>query len=74
MSKKNNILITGGLGFIGSNLAKIILKKNCIKMHSFRSYTGLLIHLKIISMITENLDLIKIKELLLKEEMLVISN
>ena len=47
MSKKNNILITGGLGFIGSNLAKIILKKKiaskCILLDS---YTGFINPLK----------------------------
>ena len=47
MLKKNNILITGGLGFIGSNLAKIILKKNlasnCILLDS---YTGFINPLK----------------------------
>ena len=47
MSKKNNILITGGIGFIGSNLAKIILKKKiaskCILLDS---YTGFINPLK----------------------------
>ena len=47
MSKQNNILITGGLGFIGSNLAKIILKKKiaskCILLDS---YTGFINPLK----------------------------
>ena len=41
MSKRNNILITGGLGFIGSNLAKIILKKKlaskCILLDEWRN-------------------------------------
>ena len=30
MSIKKNVLITGGAGFIGSNLIKLILKKNLI--------------------------------------------
>jgi len=42
MSKNNNILITGGLGFIGSNIAKILIKKKiaskCILLDSFSGY------------------------------------
>ena len=30
MSKSSNVLITGGMGFIGSNIAKILIKK---KLH-----------------------------------------
>ncbi len=47
MSKNNNILITGGLGFIGSNLTKLLLKKKiaskCILLDS---YTGFINPLK----------------------------
>ena len=42
MSKNNKVLITGGLGFIGSHLAKIIIKKKiaskCILLDSFSGF------------------------------------
>ena len=42
MSKNNKVLITGGLGFIGSHLAKIIIKKKiaskCILLDSFTGF------------------------------------
>ena len=42
MSKNDKILITGGLGFIGSHLAKIIIEKKiaskCILLDSFGGF------------------------------------
>jgi len=42
MSKSSNVLITGGMGFIGSNIAKILIKKKiaskCILLDSFSVY------------------------------------
>ena len=42
MSKNSNVLITGGLGFIGSNIAKILIKERiaskCILLDSFSGY------------------------------------
>ena len=42
MSKNNIVLITGGLGFIGSNIAKILIKKKiaskCILLDAFSVY------------------------------------
>ena len=41
-SKKNNYLITGGLGFIGSNIAKLLIKRKnvqkCILVDNFGGY------------------------------------
>lgn len=42
MSKSSNVLITGGMGFIGSNIAKILIKKKiaskCILLDSFSGF------------------------------------
>ena len=32
MQKKNKIIITGGAGFVGTNLIKLFLKKTNIKL------------------------------------------
>ena len=39
MSKKNIIIVTGGAGFIGSNLIKYLLKKNNLKIISLDNYS-----------------------------------
>ena len=42
MPRKYNYLITGGLGFIGSNIAKLIIKKKnlakCILVDNYSGY------------------------------------
>ena len=39
MSKKNIILITGGAGFVGTNLIKLFLKKTKYKIISIDNYS-----------------------------------
>ena len=40
MSKKNKIIITGGAGFVGTNLIKLILKKTKYKIYSIDNYSS----------------------------------
>ena len=40
MSKKNIILITGGAGFIGTNLIKLFLKKTNYRIISLDNYSS----------------------------------
>ena len=41
--KKNNIVITGGAGFVGTNLIKLLLKKTILtNLHSDLDYNYLL--------------------------------
>ena len=37
MPKKNKIIVTGGAGFIGTNLIKLLLKKTKYKKKKFRN-------------------------------------
>ena len=37
--KKNIIVVTGGAGFIGSNLINVLLKKNNMKIISIDNYS-----------------------------------
>ena len=37
--KKNIIIVTGGAGFIGSNLIKFLLKKTSYKIISYDNYS-----------------------------------
>ena len=39
ISKKNILVVTGGAGFVGSNLIKILLKKNIMKIISIDNYS-----------------------------------
>ena len=39
MSKKNKILITGGAGFVGTNLIKLLLNKTKYKIISIDNYS-----------------------------------
>ena len=39
MNKKNIIIVTGGAGFIGSNLIKYLLKKTILKIVSIDNYS-----------------------------------
>ena len=36
MSKKDTIIVTGGAGFVGTNLIREILKKNKIQNYKYR--------------------------------------
>ena len=38
--KKNIIVVTGGAGFVGSNLIELILKKTKYKIISFDNYSS----------------------------------
>ena len=38
--KKNKIIITGGAGFIGTNLTKLLLKKTKYKIVSIDNYSS----------------------------------
>ena len=40
MSKKNKIIVTGGAGFVGTNLIKLILKKTKYKIYSIDNYSS----------------------------------
>ena len=40
MSKKNTILITGGAGFVGTNLIKLLLKKTKFNILSLDNYSS----------------------------------
>ncbi len=40
MAKKNKIIITGGAGFVGSNLIKLFLKKTNLKIISIDNYSS----------------------------------
>ena len=40
MSNKNKILITGGAGFVGTNLIKTFLKKTKYKIISIDNYSS----------------------------------
>ena len=40
MAKKNKIIITGGAGFVGSNLIKLFLKKTSLKIISIDNYSS----------------------------------
>ena len=40
MSKKNLILVTGGAGFVGTNLIKLLLKKTKYKIVSLDNYSS----------------------------------
>ena len=40
MSKKNSILVTGGAGFVGTNLIKSLLKKTKYKIISLDDYSS----------------------------------
>ncbi len=40
MSKKNSILVTGGAGFVGTNLIKLLLKKTKYKIISLDDYSS----------------------------------
>ena len=37
--KKNTIIVTGGAGFVGSNLIELLLKKTSFKIISFDNYS-----------------------------------
>ena len=40
MAKKNIILVTGGAGFVGTNLIKFLLKKTKYKIISLDNYSS----------------------------------
>ena len=40
MTKKNNIVVTGGAGFVGTNLIKLLLKKTNLKIISIDNYSS----------------------------------
>ena len=40
MLKKNKILVTGGAGFVGTNLIKKLLKKTKFKIESLDDYSS----------------------------------
>ena len=40
MAKKNIIIVTGGAGFVGTNLIKFLLKKTKYKIISLDNYTS----------------------------------
>ena len=40
MSKKNKIIVTGGAGFVGTNLIKLLLKKTKYKILSLDNYSS----------------------------------
>ena len=40
MSKNKKIIVTGGAGFVGTNLIKLLLKKTDFKIISIDNYTS----------------------------------
>ena len=40
MTKKNNIVVTGGAGFVGTNLIKLLLNKTNLKIISIDNYSS----------------------------------
>ena len=40
MSKKNKIIVTGGAGFVGTNLIKLLLSKTKYKIISIDNYSS----------------------------------
>ena len=40
MVKKNKIIVTGGAGFVGTNLIKLLLKKTNYKIISIDNYSS----------------------------------
>ena len=68
MNIKNIIIVTGGAGFIGSNLIKYLLKKTKLKIISLDNYsTGSkknhIIHKNVQYIKGENIDILKILKL-----------
>ena len=64
MTKKNNIVVTGGAGFVGTNLIKLLLNKTKLKIISVDNYSS---GNKKIKIKIQHLNIKKVIRLILKK-------